>query len=920
MRDFDEDVNRPKSLEDQLASVIEGADAIIIDDSNPHHAGDGVYLFAQPQDVRIRRPRRRRRRYMPAHRMHGKLTPVTLGQSDDVSNIDRVIVGFASSPRQGFRETPITIRKEEHIRSPFVISLRDMRLHRDPLEDMQDIPQDDVWNHEIESEQIPDLSIMQSLAGDLNIEEPDLGRFSEQFTIQRSEAFRPFSRISSAIRRWWYRFLRLLQAPKRRHDILPDELTKSLERGEALAIPRVATFDRFASADRQMQENEIIEDHAENGGAVLIRISLWKSVGAFIVLALIAMLPANIVRMARDIMDQKNAIAAEGSAAIGELGSLNGTDLSASEATLQRASERFRQADAILSQTNVLAVGLASVIPSTRNSYRTGKALIEVGAKSSEAAQLLAKGLGLALSSKTGGVLDRVSVLATYADGALPLLEDAADALQDVDKDSIPESEQEKLATLSDLIEDGRVAMREFIGVAELMSVAMGRDEPRRYLILFQNPTELRPTGGFIGSYAELDIYRGKITRLEIPGGGTYDLQGQLIDQVIPPEPLQLIAERWEFQDSNWSPDFPTSAQKIDHFWMKSGGYTIDGIIAVNATVVEKLLELTGPIEIKEFGKTITSENFMLETQKAVELEYDREENQPKKILGLMAPVLMERLKDLTEDQMVELLGITSEALTKKEIQMALMNEDEESLVEAFGWNGRIKPASGDALAIIGANIAGQKTNATVKERVHQTVSIATDGKITDEVTLMREHGAEKGDLFNGVRNVEYIRFYLPKGSVILSAEGFDEPAAMFFDEPREDARIDEDEEEKAKTMYEFAPGIDIWEEGARTVIGGWSMVDPGMTDELSISYRLPFSAFDLLRRVRANDSSIGSESQDRAAYNLLLTSQSGTSDRELSVEVKAPASWKIAWSRDGDQLNSAFDRDQVISLLYDIE
>jgi len=89
-----------------------------------------------------------------------------------------------------------------------------------------------------------------------------------------------------------------------------------------------------------------------------------------------------------------------------------------------------------------------------------------------------------------------------------------------------------------------------------------------------------------------------------VPGGGTYDVQGQLLARVLPPGPLQLIADRWEFQDSNWALDFVAAANKIRYFWSKSGGPTMDGIITVNASFVEKLLELTGPVEVPELGKT----------------------------------------------------------------------------------------------------------------------------------------------------------------------------------------------------------------------------------------------------------------------------------------------------------------------------
>ncbi|MBI4434335.1 DUF4012 domain-containing protein, partial [Candidatus Uhrbacteria bacterium] len=123
-----------------------------------------------------------------------------------------------------------------------------------------------------------------------------------------------------------------------------------------------------------------------------------------------------------------------------------------------------------------------------------------------------------------------------------------------------------------------------------------GIDRPRRLLLVFQNPAELRPTGGFMGSVALVDVAGGRVTALELPPGGTYDLSGITRLRVIPPEPLRLVSTTWQFHDANWFPDFPTSARKLRWFYEASGGPSVDAVVAVNAPVLEDILALTGPI------------------------------------------------------------------------------------------------------------------------------------------------------------------------------------------------------------------------------------------------------------------------------------------------------------------------------------
>ena len=152
-----------------------------------------------------------------------------------------------------------------------------------------------------------------------------------------------------------------------------------------------------------------------------------------------------------------------------------------------------------------------------------------------------------------------------------------------------------------------------------------------------------------MGSVAEVSFDRGSVKSIKVPPGGTYDIKGQLLAHVISPDPLHLINPHWQFQDSNWFPDFPTSARKMLWFWSKSGQPTQNGVISINASLVERILEITGPIDMPEYGKVIDKSNFMLETQKAVELEYDKQANTPKKFIGDLTQEMMKRLKSFVE-------------------------------------------------------------------------------------------------------------------------------------------------------------------------------------------------------------------------------------------------------------------------------
>jgi len=226
-------------------------------------------------------------------------------------------------------------------------------------------------------------------------------------------------------------------------------------------------------------------------------------------------------------------------------------------------------------------------------------------------------------------------------------LNNAQENIEKVNIDYIPEDLREKMEMaknqLPAIAKNFNNLSNDFPAIAKIL----GSDRPQEYLLLFQNSSEMRATGGFVGSYGILDIENGKIKNLFIDG--IFNPDGQLTEKIVPPIPIQKISDAWSMHDANWFVDFPTSAKKVALLYEKTGGPTVDGVIAITPKVLEKMLEVTGPIEMSEYNIVIDQNNFLTETQLQVEELYDKEENKPKQILADLAPKIMDELFD-TED------------------------------------------------------------------------------------------------------------------------------------------------------------------------------------------------------------------------------------------------------------------------------
>ncbi|MDP1619890.1 MAG: DUF4012 domain-containing protein, partial [bacterium] len=219
------------------------------------------------------------------------------------------------------------------------------------------------------------------------------------------------------------------------------------------------------------------------------------------------------------------------------------------------------------------------------------------------------------------------------------LMQDVQDNLDKVNIDDIPEDRRVQFLELKSQLPETNRFLTEFISNSQIFTDVLGGNGMRKYLFLFQNNQEMRATGGFIGTYGVLDIFNGNVRNFFIDG--IYNPDGQLREKVIPPVPIQKISAAWSLHDSNWFPDFPKSAEKAAWFYEKTGGPTVDGVITMTPTVMQKMLEITGPIELPEYGVTVDKDNFVEKIQYEVEVDYDKELNKPKQILADLAPKIL---------------------------------------------------------------------------------------------------------------------------------------------------------------------------------------------------------------------------------------------------------------------------------------
>lgn len=524
-----------------------------------------------------------------------------------------------------------------------------------------------------------------------------------------------------------------------------------------------------------------------------------------------------------------------------------------------------------------------------------GENISQVGVKMSETMDILNQ-----IKNPLENKKETISFLKIFKDTddklkeSYRLLVDTEDHLTRVSVDDIPEEYRKQFVELRTKLPEINEYLSSYIADSEIIADILGGNGPRKYLFLFQNNQEMRATGGFIGSYAIIDIFNGRIRNFFVDG--IFNPDGQLQERIVPPAPIQKISVNWSLHDSNWFPDFPISAEKASWFYEKTGGPTVDGVITMTPEVLGRFLEITGPIEMPEYGVTVSRDNFIEELQYEVEMDYDKELNQPKKILADLVPKVLDKLfnaKDLGDT--ARAMNVLVSSLNEKHILIYSRNYEIEKSLSERGWAGEMLQAEKDYLSVVNANINGFKTDGVVDESISHKADIQDDGTIINTVTVKRYHrgGDTAYDWWNRV-NADYMRVYVPKGSKLLSVSGqtreinsppVDYEALGYKKDPQ--VRMQED-----TTFIDEESGTKIYEESGKTVFANWVYVSPKETAEITYTYALPFQ-LKFYDNTKTFDT-----------YSLLAQKQSGSVGSKFSSEITYPDSYKVIWQHpEGNEL-----------------
>lgn len=432
-------------------------------------------------------------------------------------------------------------------------------------------------------------------------------------------------------------------------------------------------------------------------------------------------------------------------------------------------------------------------------------------------------------------------------------------------------------------------AIDQAISSSQIIPTIAGYPEQKTYLFLLQNNTEIRPTGGFIGTYGILKLKNGDITNFNTENSYNLDEPAEAWLNEEPPWPLTRYnnVTNWFFRDSNWSPDFPTTAAKAEWFYNKERGpeKNIDGIIAVTPTFIKSLLALTGDIKVN--GLIFNADNLIEVLQYQVDQGYlsqNINESERKEIIGVLSKKILDKILDLPKSKWSDLWLVINKDIKEKHILVNLKNNVIQDLLVKENWAGKITNVDHDYFTVIDANLASLKSDPGVKRTIEYVLNYDSGNLIADLTINYKNEGTLT---WKTTRYRTYTRVYVPAGSNLLKSTG------SMVDCKLPDEGSIEQLEELNKISY-----------------GTFICIEPGEEKSLSFKYKLPERIVEQLK----SDS-----------YKLLIQKQAGAENYDLLLRIKSNDKIKsligvdsyVKNDKDYIEIDTQLSKDILVDILY---
>lgn len=413
--------------------------------------------------------------------------------------------------------------------------------------------------------------------------------------------------------------------------------------------------------------------------------------------------------------------------------------------------------------------------------------------------------------------------------------------------------------------------LRDSMTLALALPDLLGAHAPAEYLLLAQNPDELRATGGFIGAAGTVAFSGGRPNEVVLRYSPDIDDYANVV-YPDPPQPQlrYMNIEMWLFRDANWSPDFPTTAKQARDLYALGQGHAPANVVAFDPYFAQMLLEVLGPVNVEGSTTPVSSQNVLTYLRS----EHDEQKGQqnPKAYIGRLANAMLAKVNNTGAHLDAWRLALAlRRALYERHLLLDVPNPQAQALFARYGWNGAVQPGTTDFLMPVDTNMGYNKVNANVTTAISYVLDLSEPSAPQAVLTLRHHNAAQSHDTCTQFRDdknsyadwmqrcfYDYMRVLVPHGSEFIGANTLPVPDAWMESGVGDDGTV------------HVAEGA-----GGTTELSVFQVISFGETRDTVLRYKLP--------------TTIVTRDAQGWHYRLRIQKQPGTLATSFSVSIKLP-------------------------------
>jgi hypothetical protein len=319
---------------------------------------------------------------------------------------------------------------------------------------------------------------------------------------------------------------------------------------------------------------------------------------------------------------------------------------------------------------------------------------------------------------------------------------------------------------------------------------------------------------------------------------------------------------------------------------------TIDGVITIDQHVVEELMRVVGPIQVKGIDVPITVDN-VSDYMRSAKVErapadFSGKDWDRKQFITLLADPLIKKIFSADNPNWKPLSQLFFQLLDEKHILLQFNDPEMSALIDNRSWDGAVKPdINSDYLMVVDTNVGFNKTNALMETKLDYTIDLSDLGTPTGSIAITLHNKAQADSSYSqGCIQLDrersqldyehyptqdcywsYLRVYTPEFSKLVFSTPYDIPVGSLLRNRSVPVRFE--------SIDENITGLQAF--------GRLLLVPKSQTLNTDLTYQLPLSILTPL------------PASDIFTYRLKIQKQPGTKAIPFSFHLILPAEYEVA-------------------------